>query len=99
MRDVADLHMLAMTEPAANGERFLATAGESMWMVDVARVLQKRLGAAGSKVSTQAWPDAEVRKHPAMKAFAPLLDINMNASSAKAIRLLGWKPRPSDEAI
>jgi dihydroflavonol-4-reductase len=34
-----------------------------------------------------------------MKAFAPLLDINMNASSAKAIRLLGWKPRPSDEAI
>lgn len=99
VRDVADLHLMAMTEPAARGERFLATAGESMWMVDVARVLQKRLGAAGSKVSTQVWPDAEVRKHPAMKAFAPLLEIDMNASSAKAIRLLGWKPRPSDEAI
>jgi dihydroflavonol-4-reductase len=34
-----------------------------------------------------------------MKASAPLLDINMNASSAKAIRLLGWRPRSSDEAI
>jgi nucleoside-diphosphate-sugar epimerase len=99
VRDVADLHLIAMTEPAAKGERFLATAGESMWMVDVARVLQKRLGAAGSKVSTQVLPDVEVGKHPAMKAFAPLLDINMNASSAKAISLLGWKPRPSDEAI
>lgn len=99
VRDVADLHLLAMTEPAANGERFLATAGESMWMVDVAKVLQKRLGPAASKVSSHIWPDSEVRKHPAMKAFAPLLDVDMNVSSAKAISLLGWRPRSSDEAI
>lgn len=99
VRDVADLHLLAMTEPAASGERFLATAGESMWMVDVAKVLRERLGAAADKVSSHVWPDSEVRKHPAMKAFAPLLDIDMNASSAKAIQLLGWRPRSSDEAI
>lgn len=99
VRDVADLHLLAMTEPAAKGERFLATAGESMWMVDVARVLQNRLGAAAGKVSSQVLPDVEVRKHPAMKAFAPLLNIDLNASNSKAIELLGWMPRSSDEAI
>ena len=30
VRDTADLHLLAMTSPAANGERFLAVAGPSM---------------------------------------------------------------------
>jgi nucleoside-diphosphate-sugar epimerase len=30
VRDVADLHLRAMTHPAAKGERFLAIAGESM---------------------------------------------------------------------
>jgi dihydroflavonol-4-reductase len=99
VRDVADLHILAMTDPAANGERFLATAGASMWMIDVARVLRERLGTAASKVPTTVWPDEQVRAHPAMKAYAPLLDIDMNATSAKAIRLLGWKPRPAGEAI
>ena len=34
-----------------------------------------------------------------MKSVAPLLGIDMNATSAKAIRLLGWRPRSSEEAI
>ncbi len=92
MRDVADLHLRAMTDPAANGERFLATAGESLWMIDVAKVLRARLGVAASKVPLHMWPDDEVRNHPAMKAFALLLNIDMNVTSAKAVRLLGWQP-------
>lgn len=34
-----------------------------------------------------------------MKGAIPLLGLNMNATSAKAIRLLGWTPRPREEAI
>ena len=52
VRDVADLHLRAMTDPAANGERFLATVGDSMMMVEVAELLRDRLGAAAAKVST-----------------------------------------------
>jgi dihydroflavonol-4-reductase len=37
--------------------------------------------------------------NPMMKAVAPLLDVNMNASSAKAKQLLGWEPRSAEEAI
>jgi dihydroflavonol-4-reductase len=99
VRDVADLHVLAMTDPAANGERFLASSGESIWMIDVAKVLRERLGELANKVPTNVWPDSEVRQNPALKAFAPLLDVNMNATGAKAIRLLGWKPRSPEEAI
>ena len=36
VRDVADLHMRAMTAPEAAGERFLG-AGPFLWMSDVAR--------------------------------------------------------------
>jgi dihydroflavonol-4-reductase len=99
VRDVADLHLLAMTDPAANGERFLATAGASLPMIEVASVLRARLGSTAANVPTNVLPDEEVRKHPGMKSVAPLLGIDMNATSAKAIRLLGWQPRSSDEAI
>ena len=46
VRDVADLHMRAMTHPAAAGERFLAVAGPSVWLRDVAKILKARMGAA-----------------------------------------------------
>ena len=43
VRDLADLHIRAMTSPAAAGERFIA-ANEFMWMEDVASALRKGLG-------------------------------------------------------
>src|SRR5262249_21175491 len=46
VRDVADLHLRAMINPAAAGERFLAVAGDFMSMVEIAKVLKARLGSA-----------------------------------------------------
>ena len=45
VRDVADLHIRAMTNPAARGERFLAVAGDFMSILDIAKVLRNRMGA------------------------------------------------------
>ncbi|GAA0700552.1 aldehyde reductase [Dyella marensis] len=102
-RDVADLHLLAMAHPAARGERFLATGGESMWMVDVAKVLRRRMGAAAGKVSTRVLPNWVIRlgalRDPIMRGIVPLLGVTMNATSQKAIRLLQWAPRSQEEAI
>src|SRR3546814_6641511 len=61
VRDVADLHLRAMTHEAAKGERFLAIAGESMWLADVAKVLKLRMGSAASRVSTRVLPNWLVR--------------------------------------
>jgi len=103
VRDVADLHLRAMTDPAARGERFLAIADESMWLIDVARLLRRRMGAAASKVPTRVLPSWVVRlaalRNPALKGMVPLLDVNLNATSEKARRLLGWTPRSSEDAI
>lgn len=103
VRDVADLHVRAMTDPAAKGERFLAIAGESLWLIDVAKVLRSRMGAAASKVPARELPNWLVRlaalRNPAMRGIATLLGRNMNATSEKAVRMLGWAPRSSEEAI
>lgn len=103
VRDVADLHVRAMTHPAANGERFLATSGDSLWMVEIAKLLKERMGAAASNVSTRVLPNLLVRSmaltNPAMKGLVPLLGADLGASGEKARRLLGWAPRSRVDAI
>ncbi|OCI98503.1 epimerase [Rhizobium sp. AC27/96] len=103
VRDVADLHVLAMTDPAARGERFLAISGESIWMADIARILRERMGKAAGKVSTRVIPNWLVAlsalRDPVMKAILPILGVNMNATSVKAQTLLGWRPRSREDAI
>src|SRR6201999_2910352 len=56
VRDVADLHLRAMTDPAAKGERFLAVAGDFISMADIAKVLKQRMGTAAAKVPTRQLP-------------------------------------------
>jgi dihydroflavonol-4-reductase len=103
VRDVADLHLRAMTTPAARGERFVAIAGQSMWLSDVSHILRRRLGPAARKVSTRTLPNWLVRFgalfNPKARQVVPLLGLNLNATSAKAQRLLGWSPRSAEEAI
>jgi dihydroflavonol-4-reductase len=103
VRDVAALHLLAMTHPAAKGERFIATAGESIWLVEVAKILKQHLGEAANKVKAKQLPNALLRlaalKDPVAKSTLPLLGRIMNVTSAKAIRLLGWRPRSTEDAV
>jgi nucleoside-diphosphate-sugar epimerase len=103
VRDVADLHLRAMTDPAAKGERFIAVSGEVMSMLDIARVLKARLGDAAKKVPTRQLPNWFVRVvarfDPRMRQLLPMLGKIRNATSAKAERVLGWKPRPREDAI
>lgn len=103
VRDVADLHVRAMTHPAASGQRFLCTAGDFMSMLEIAKVLKARMGAAGAKVPARQLPNWLVRlaslRDPALKQLLPELGKQKNGTNAKARGLLGWKPRSSEDAI
>jgi len=103
VRDVADLHLRAMKDPAAKGERFIAVTGEVMSMLDIAKVLKSRLGDAAKKVPTRQLPNWFVRLvalfDSRMRPLVPLLDNTRHATSAKARRVLGWNPRPREEAV
>jgi len=103
VRDVADLHLRAMSDPAAKGERFLAVAGDFMSIRGIALVLKHRLGAAARKVPTLQLPNWLVRlaalRDPAVKQILPELGKYKNATGAKAQRVLGWSPRPNADAV
>ena len=103
VRDVADLHIRAMTHSAANGERFLAVAGDFMLVRDIAKVLKRRLGVSARRVPTFQLPNWAVRlaamRDPAAQQIVPELGKMKNATSEKARRVLGWTPRSREEAI
>jgi nucleoside-diphosphate-sugar epimerase len=103
VRDVADLHIRAMTDPAAKGERFLAVAGDFLSIRDIAVILKERMGATARRVPTRQLPDWLVRlaalRDPAVKQIIPELGKPKNATGEKAGRVLGWTPRSREEAI
>lgn len=103
VRDVADLHLRAMTDPAAKGERFLATAGDFMSIFEVAQVVRRRMGKAGAKAPKREVPDWVVRFSalfsPTARFALPELGKSKNGSNAKAQRVLGWAPRSNEESI
>ena len=101
VRDVADLHILAMTSPEAGGERYIAV-DRFMWMGEVAAILRERLGPEGAKVPKRSTPNFLVRGmalfDPAARSVVGQLGQKVEVSSAKA-RALGWQPRPVEETI
>ncbi|GGR12916.1 dihydroflavonol-4-reductase [Actinoplanes ianthinogenes] len=99
VRDVADAHVRAMLAPGVDGERFLIANGPAIALRDIGAILRAHLGAAASRVPTAMIPDEVVRSHPAMAAFAGELGYQKQISNEKARRMLGWTPRPPEEAI
>jgi len=103
VRDVADLHLRAMTHPAARGERFIACGGDFIWMVEIARILRRCLGASARSVSTRELPDWPLRLvalfSRSLRQMLPELGKYKTASNEKARRVLGWTPRSNEEAI
>ena len=102
VRDVADLHVRAMTAPEAAGQRFIA-ANRFAWMADLAALLRTHLGEKAAKVPTRRVPDFVLR-------LASLFDKDLGAvtsslgkkhdyTSQKAQSVLGWQPRPLDDTV
>jgi nucleoside-diphosphate-sugar epimerase len=103
VRDVADLHIRAMINPRAKGERFIAISGDFLSIRDMALALKSRLGPAARRVPTRQLPDWLVRAvalfDPAVRVITPELGKHKNARGDKARELLGWAPRPAEDAI
>ncbi|MCW3082991.1 MAG: aldehyde reductase [Bacteroidetes bacterium] len=103
VRDVADLHLRAMVNPNANGQRFLALSGGTLSLPQIAQLLKNKMPDAAKNVSTKTLPDWLVRFaalfNAQAKAIVPMLGINRNSSNAKAKTMLGWAPHTNEEAV
>lgn len=103
VRDVALLHLRAMTHPDAAGQRFLASAGEPLWFPAIAAMLRERGGAAASRVPTRVLPDWLVRMlapfNPTLRDVASRLGAPKRVSNEKARRVFGWTPISNEDGI
>lgn len=103
VRDVADLHIRAMINPAAKGQRFLALSGEITSLPEIAVYLKSQLGDKGVNISTKIMPDWVVKAaalfSPMARNIVPQLGRYRRASNNKAKVLLGWHPRSHREAV
>ncbi|MFF7209733.1 SDR family oxidoreductase [Streptomyces sp. NPDC008238] len=98
VRDVARVHLRAMTEPAAAGERFLVGSGTPTSSLGMARVLAEGLGERAAKVPARELSAEEVRAgartDPALREAASRLGEMPVLRTDKARAVLGWAPRP-----
>jgi dihydroflavonol-4-reductase len=103
VRDVADLHVRAMTSPKAAGERFLAAAGDAISFQDIARILRDQLGEQAGRVPKREISSRYVRTWspliPAFRQFRRNLDVVRHTDSGKARSVLDWEPRSNEDAI
>lgn len=103
VRDVADLHLRAMVNPNANGQRFLALSGGVVTFHEVAMVLRQHLGENAKKVTTHVMPAWLVRVgalfNDKLNQVVPMMGQERLASNEKAKSLLGWSPRSHEEAV
>jgi dihydroflavonol-4-reductase len=103
VRDVAAAHVLAMTNPAAAGERFLVS-DKFMWFSEVANTLRGKLPPAYDKKLPKGELPGWALKlmaniNPAVKQVIPELNRERQVSNEKAKRILGWQPRTAEDAI
>lgn len=101
IRDVADLHIRAMTNPYASGQRFIATADGKISMPEIARLLKHNRPDVAKNVTTNTVPNwvlsiAALFNAQAKQSLA-LLKINRHVGNAKARTVLGWTPIATQE--
>jgi nucleoside-diphosphate-sugar epimerase len=103
VRDVADLHVRAMTAPEAAGQRFIAMGEDFRWISEMGQWLRDALPARAKKIPKRDLPSPLVRLASVFDAplrqLTPELGVRKRATSEKARRLLGWTPRSDRDAV
>ena len=100
VRDVAILHLKAMTTPDAEGKRFIAAHSEPTWMYQVAEVLS----AAGyEKIKLKKAPSFMLKLiglfDNKTKSLVPMLDKYVPCDNSQTVKILNWEPMPWEQAF
>lgn len=102
VRDVADAHVAAMTNPHANRKRFIVANAQAS-MIDVARILKDNFSSRGYKIPVRRLPNWLVRFAAIFDKTTRLvlqeLGYRRQVTSARAEKVLSWKPRPLEEMV
>ncbi len=102
VRDLAALHVAAMTTPGAGGRRLLAAA-DTMAMKEMGQAIKAAMPDHGKKVPSMVLPNAMVRLmavfDPALRAVLPDIGCRPVADARYVTDLTGVRFRPAAEAV
>jgi dihydroflavonol-4-reductase len=102
VRDLAGLHVRALTAPKMADERIIAT-GKFLKLIDIARILKSGLGDQAAKVPSRVLPNWLVRLvalfAPPIRPFLSELGNIRTIDPSHAREVLGWETRPPEETI
>lgn len=102
VRDVADLHVRALTAPDMDGERFFA-AGKFFKLHDIAMLLKERLGDEAKKVPSRKLPNWLMKLvsiwDPVARQVKSELGKVRHADASHAKEKLGWQTRDEEQTI
>lgn len=100
VRDVALLHVKAMTCEDAKNERFLCAHEQSRGLIELARILKEH---GYEKVSTTCAPNWLIRLlalfNKELSTIVPLLGVTKTFDNSKAKRILQWQPIPFEQSV
>ncbi len=100
VRDVANVHVQAMTHATAAGQRIIASRSEAIHLTEIAKIL-KDYGYKGP--STRVAPNLLIHIMSLFdseaKGMLGFLGMNISADNSKARELFNWTPRPFSETV
>jgi dihydroflavonol-4-reductase len=100
VRDVATLHVRAMTEPSAAGQRLIAATAEPNGFITAAQILND---AGYEGPSTRVAPNFLLRFIALFdreaQGMTGMLGMNLSADNSKTRALFDWTPRPFKQSV
>lgn len=102
VRDVASLHLIAMTKSEAAGQRLIATNDDPESLIlDLGRIIREKRPEKAKKVPSFQVPNIVVRAlalfDKPIRLILPDLGKTLRTTNQKA-RGLGWEPRGTEES-
>ena len=100
VRDVAKLHVAAMTAAGAVGKRFIASSDEPLHFKEVTGILKN---AGYKKASTRQAPKFLLKImslfDDQVKGLLPMVGERQTVANEETYEILGWEPTPMDQSI
>ena len=100
VRDVAKLHVAAITAEGAVGKRFIASSDEPLYFKEVTGILKD---AGYKKASTRQAPKFLLKLmslfDDQVKGLLPMVGERQTVANKETYDILGWEPTPIDQSL
>ena len=100
VRDLAKLHVLAMTEKRANGKRLIPTTSRAYSFMEIAKILKQN---GYSKVSTKKAPIFMIKLMSLFdreaKGMVPIVGNTVSSDNTETKEIFGWEPTSFEKTI